>query len=985
MVKNVFAIALLVVVGFLSQSLKAQSLSNNPLITRDSARQQHWVDSIYESLTWNERIAQLFMVPAYSNGNAKHHKELQHLVKSNKVGGLIFMQGGGSKRQVQLNNQLQSMVNIPLLIGMDLEWGLNMRLDSTLRYPNQLTLGAISNDTLIYQMGADIAQQMKTMGVHLNFVPVADINSNAQNPVIGYRSFGENKFEVASKAIQYMKGLQDHGVLACAKHFLDHGDTQIDSHKALPMINHSVARLDSIELYPFNELRNAGLASVMSTHLNVLAIDSVLNTPTSLSKKAVTNLLKNKMAFDGLVITDALNMKGLDNVLPPGKLEVAAFQAGNDLLLFSKDVPSAIKKMRKAMRKRTIKREDLEASVRKILMAKYKVGLANYRPANSDNLRLKLFQTESSALQYKLYQSALTVVKNENELLPFHIIDTTSFASLSLNDLAPGFHQALSEYANFKAFNNLTKISTQRLINQLKNYEVVVIGVFGMNNSSQKKYGIKKENLKLIETISEYSKVIINIFGNPYSLAEFEKFDQILCAYENNAYTQSLIPQALFGAINVNGTLPVSTGNNLIDGKGITFTNIQRLGFSTPEMVGMDSQILNKIDLIAKEAIEGMATPGCQVLVARHGKVLFDKSYGYHTYDSLQAVTPESIYDIASITKVAASLQAITFMEERGLIDLNKKISYYLTDLKGSNKEDMTIRDILTHQAGLWPYLPFWKQTMNSKEYLPEYYNHKPESEFPYFVSEGLYSSKSIRESIWNWVIDSKVRDKEEDIPYSYKYSDMGYYMMHRLAEQVLNQPIEDFLAQNIYEPLGLTTLGYNPLNRFSKNRIAPTENDSTFRMSQVWGTVHDQGSALFGGVAGHAGLFSNSRDLAILFQMHLQGGAYGGQEYFKQHTLDKFTLQQFDNYNRRGVGWDKPLAGAWYGPTSEYASNSTFGHTGFTGTAVWVDPSFDLVFVFLSNRIYPDANNRKLIQYNIRTRIQDLIYQSIWEYSKYH
>lgn len=984
MVKNVFAVGLFVLVGIHSQSLKAQSLSINPLSTADRIQQQHWVDSIYEVLSWNERIAQLFMAPAYSDANTKHQKKLLHLVKSNKIGGLIFMQGGPI-RQSQLNNRLQAVADVPLLIGMDLEWGLNMRLDSTLLYPNQLTLGAISKDTLIYQMGADIAQQMKTIGVHLNFAPVADINSNAQNPVIGYRSFGENKLKVASKTIEYMKGLQDHGVLACAKHFPGHGDTQFDSHKALPMINLSIARLDSIELYPFNKLINAGVASIMSAHLNVPAIDSALNTPTSLSKKAVTNLLKNKMAFDGLVITDALNMKSLDNVLPPGKLEVAAFQAGNDLLLFSKNVPLAIKEIRKAMRKRAIKKEDLEASVRKILMSKYKVGLSQYQQVNPDNLCLKLHQAESKVLQHRLYQDAITAVKNENELLPFHILDTTAFASLSLNELAPTFHQTLGEYANFEAFNNLTKIPTELLIDQLKNYEVVVIGVFGMNNSPEKSYGVKKEDIKLIEAIGKHSKVVINVFGNPYSLSEFEEFDHVLCAYENNAYTQSLIPQGLFGAIDIKGTLPVSVSDKLVEGTGIALNSIQRLGSSSPEMVGMDSQILNNIDLIVQEAIEGMATPGCQVLVARHGKVIFDKSYGYHTYDSIRAVAPESIYDIASITKVAASLQVVTFMEEQGLIDLNKKISFYLTDLKGSNKEDMTIRDILTHQAGLWPYLPFWKQTMSSEEHLPEYYNHKSENEFPYLVSEGLYTSKSIRESVWKWVIESKVRDKEEDIPYGYKYSDMGYYMMHRLAEQVLNQPIEDFLTQNIYEPLGLTTLGYNPLNRFSKNRITPTENDSTFRMSQVWGTVHDQGSALFGGVAGHAGLFSNSRDLATLMQMHLQGGIYGGQKYFKQSTLDKFTPQQFDNYNRRGVGWDKPLAGAWYGPTSEYASNSAFGHTGFTGTAVWVDPSFNLVFVFLSNRIYPDANNRKLIQHNIRTRIQDLVYQSIWEYSKYH
>ena len=641
--------------------------------------------------------------------------------------------------------------------------------------------------------------------------------------------------------------------------------------------------------------------------------------------------------------------------------------------------------MRKAIRKRQIKKKDIELSVKKVLMAKYKVGLSNYHPVNTDNLHLKLHQAKSKVLQHKLYQNAITVVKNKNQLLPFQIIDTTSFASLSLNDSAPIFHQTLGSYTKFSAFNNLEHKDSKILIDQLKDYELVVIGVFGMNNSPQKNYGLRKEDLQLIETLNQHTQVVVVVFGNPYSLSEFEYLNQVICAYENNNFTQSLVSQALFGAINVNGNLPISTGNYFTKGTGISLNNIQRIGFASPEAVQMDHETLNRIDLIAQEAIESMATPGCQILVAKNGKIVFDKSYGYHTYDSIRSVTSKSIYDLASITKVAASIQVITFMEEQGLIDLDKKISFYLTDLKGSNKENMTIRDILSHQSGLWPYLPFWQETMNDEKHLPQYYNHKIEEEFPYFVSQGLYTSKSIRESVWKWVIDSRVRDKEEDIPYGYKYSDMGYYMMHRLAEKVLNQPIEDFLSQNIYEPLGLVTLGYNPLSRFSKNRIVPTELDYTFRRSQVWGTVHDQGAALFGGVAGHAGLFSNSKDLAILMQMHLQGGVYGGQRYYNERTLNKFTYQQYDHYNRRGAGWDKPLSGAWYGPTSEYASNATYGHTGFTGTAVWVDPTFDLIFVFLSNRIYTDANNKKLIQNNIRTRMQDLVYQSIWEYSKYH
>ena len=977
MIKNIFAIKLLILTGFFTQPSKAQTTSTDPLASLDTLQQQQWVDSVYNSLSWNARIGQLFMVPAYPNGTAKDNKKLRQLVKKYKVGGLIFMQGH-QKRQAHLTNQLQSIAKVPLLVGTDLESGFNMQLDSTLNYPMHLTLGAISNDSLIYQMGADIAQQMKTMGVHLNFAPVVNINHKTKNPSgINYRSFGEDKTTVAQKATQYMKGLQDHGVLACAKYFSDPGVP----HTTLPVASDSLQQIDAIDFYAFDKLIDNGVASIINIDLPMPTIDTTNNTPGSPSNKTLQNFLENKANFRGLLVMNALNKKDITEIFPFGKSKFIAFQSKNELLLLSENVPGTIKKMRKVIGRDKVKRRNLMSSVKKILMAKYKVGLANYQPINTDNLSRKLHRPESEVLQQKLYQGAITVVNNKEQVLPFQSIDTTSFASLSLSEHAPVFHQALSRYAKFSAFHNGGNKNSQQLMDQLKKFEVVVIGIFGMNNFSAKNYGINEQDITFIETLSQYTKVIVTVFGNPYSLSNFSKLDQVICAYENNKYTQSLIPQALFGAIDVTGVMPISTGDHF--SKPISLRNIQRLGFSTPEMVDMGSQKLNQIDLIAKEAIESMATPGCQILVARRGKVVFNKSYGYHTYDSLVSVTSESIYDIASITKVTASLQAIIFLEERGLIDLDKKISFYLTDLKGSNKEHMTIRDILSHQAGLWPYLPFWKQTMNNQEYLPEYYHYKRENEFPYFVSEGLYSSKNIRENVWKWVIESKVRDKKKDIPYGYKYSDMGYYMMHRLVESILNQPIEDFLSQNIYAPLGLTTLGYNPLDQFSKNHITPTENDFTFRMSQVWGTVHDQGAALFGGVAGHAGLFSNARDLATLMQMHLQGGLYGGQRYFRQTTLDKFNTQQYHNYNRRGAGWDKPLIGAWYGPTSEYASSKTYGHTGFTGTAVWVDPTFNLIFVFLSNRIYPDASNRKLINNNIRTRIQDLIYQSIWEYNK--
>ena len=381
-----------------------------------------------------------------------------------------------------------------------------------------------------------------------------------------------------------------------------------------------------------------------------------------------------------------------------------------------------------------------------------------------------------------------------------------------------------------------------------------------------------------------------------------------------------------------------------------------------------------------RESIDIHATPGCQVLIAKDGKVVFEHSEGWFTYEKKNPVTDETIYDLASITKVTATLQTIMFIQEKGLIDVNKKISFYLPELKTSNKKDFIIKDILTHQAGLWPFLPFWSQTVTDSSLRKEYYSTIQNEDYPFPVADDLYASKSMKDSLWNWIIHAKVREKPTRTVFDYRYSDMGFYILQHLAEKILNQPMEEFLEQNIYEPIGAYTLGYLPRKKFPASQIAPTEDDKLFRKKLLTGYVHDQGAAMHGGIAGHAGLFSTANDLAKLGQMWLQKGAYGGHYYFKPETLALFTSKQYEN-SRRGLGWDKPVPSDPVGPTSIYASSKTFGHTGFTGTCIWVDPEFNLVYVFLSNRVYPDMNNNKILNANIRPRIQDVIYQSIFNH----
>ncbi|UII21419.1 glycoside hydrolase family 3 N-terminal domain-containing protein [Fulvivirga ligni] len=943
-------------------------------------KQEQWVDSVYNKLTNDQRIGQLFMVSAYSNGNDEHLQQIEELVKKRQIGGLIFMQGYPVK-QIKITNRLQCLSKTPLLIGMDMEWGAGMRLDSTLSFPHQMALGAMQNDSLIYEMGKEIAREMKLLGVHLNFAPVVDINNNPLNPVIGIRSFGSDKNLVSNKGIAYLKGLQENGVLACAKHFPGHGDTQKDSHLTLPTINISKERLDTLELYPFKKMMNAGIASIMTGHIEVPALDSKKHTPVSLSEKAINGFLRKEFKYEGLIVTDALNMKAVSGKFKEkGEVEMTALKAGNDMLLFPEDIPAATEKIKTALRKKQIPNEQFEASVKRILRAKYKAGLSQkWKSLSTDNIYRRLNRPQAKSLQETLFAKSITTLISQDSLLPIINLDNRDFASLTIGGTGE-FNSYLDKYAPFAHY-DFESSSPKILSKELKAYNTVIVAVADIS-PSKANFGIPKPAIELINALEDETDIVLCVLGTPYAISLFRKPSGLLCTYENNALTQKLAAEAIFGSIGTSAQLPVSM-KGYPAGSGVNTADLKRLGFSVPETVGMDADVLKKIDVIIREAIIDHATPGCQVLVAKNGKVVYQKSFGYYTYDSLKPVSNETIYDIASVTKVMASMQTFMFLEERGMVDLDKKASVYLPELKGSNKENMIWRDILTHQAGLWPYVPFWKQSIEDSTVVKNYYHSEPSPEYSFKVSDNIYASQVMQDSIWSWVINAKIRDKEPHVPFDYKYSDMGYYLLKQMAEKILNQPMNEFLQQNFYDPMGLSTMGYLPLCKYPLSRIAPTEQDTYFRNTLVYGLVHDQGAAMSGGVAGHAGLFSNSLDLAKMLQMHLQDGFYGGTRYYQPGTLEKFTSQQYKT-NRRGIGWDKPAKGVWWGPTSRYASGKTFGHTGFTGTAIWADPEFDLIYIFLSNRVYPEAENSKLIKNNIRTRVQDVIYESMWEYNQY-
>ena len=948
-----------------------------------SQGEKEWVDSVFQSLTLDQRLGQLFMVAAYSNKDENHVRKIEQLVSQHYIGGVMFMQGG-PYRQAVLTNRFQSRATLPLLVAMDVEWGLNMRLDSSMHFAKQMTLGAIEDDKHIYTMGREIALKLRRLGVHVSFSPVIDVNSNPNNPVIGNRSFGESTEEVTRRGIAYIKGLQDHGVIAVAKHFPGHGDTDTDSHHTLPSLQHDLKRLSEVELYPFKKSFEAGVMGVMVAHLYMPKLDSTVNRATTLSYNLVTTLLKEKMKYRGLVFTDALNMQGVTRFYKPGEVDLLALLAGNDVLLFSEDVPTAIAKIKEAVQEGKITTEEIDNRVMKILRAKYWAGLNAYKPVDLHNLRHDIDRPVSLVVQQQLYENAVTIVANKGNYLPFKVLDTTRFAAVSIGfNPENAFQRTLSNYAPFAHFQipvrNAPDTVYSKLIGQLRDFDAVVVSLHGLNNTPRKEYGITAGTRRFIQQLQQNprQKVVVVVMGNAYSLKYFEDSDWLVCAYEDNPAAQMVVPQVLFGALPARGKLPVTASAKLKIGTGAPTPALNRLRYGTPELVGMDSEILAQIDNIALEAITYAATPGCQVLVAKNGVVVFNKSYGYHTYDKVNPVTNKTLYDVASLTKVTSTLQAVMFLKDRGKLDLDEKLVTYLPEVKGTNKQNLIIRDILVHQAGLLSSIPHYRKTFDAKGLKLAYYADTRTELFPSEVVPGMYSIKSMEDSVWAWTIKSPLLPKKKGASrYGYTYSDVGFYILKRVSEKLLNQPLADFMDQNFYAPLGLSTLTFNPLAKFPRDRITPTENDTWYRKAMVWGNVHDQGAAVLGGIAGHAGLFSNANDLAILMQMNLKNGNYGGQRYFQNNVVAEFSRVQYKG-NRRGLGWDKGEPEG-NGPISNMASPMTFGHTGFTGTAAWVDPENKLIYIFLSNRVYPDPGNTKLMQYNIRARIHDVIYQAV-------
>ena len=971
--KSIFSLSAIFFLSIFS-ILNAQ---NSPLQTKDAIKQQKWVDSIYNNMSLEQKVGQLFMVRAFSNNTKEHENSVSELINKYQIGGLIFS-SGGPIRQAKLNNQYQAISKVPLLIGMDAEWGLSMRLDSTYAFPWNMTLGAIKDDKLIEETGRYIGEHCKRIGVHFNFAPDVDINTNPKNPIIGNRSFGEDRDNVTAKGLAFMKGMQEAGVLANAKHFPGHGDTDSDSHKTLPTITFNEKRIDSIELYPYKKLIKEGLASVMVAHLNVPSLEPRQGFPSSLSKHIVTDILKDRLQFNGLIFTDALEMKGVSNYSKPGDIDLAAFLAGNDVLLISEDVPKAIEKIVEAYNTNEISEERLAHSVKKILMAKYKVGLNKYSPIGVSNLVEDLNRLKDDLLNEKLYENAITVVRNQKDLLPLRRLEARKIAYVKMGD--DDGSAFLDELKKYTRVHEIKAEQLDELIIQLQNYNTVIVGFHKSNANPWKDYKFTDQELVWLYEIARTNTVILDVFARPYALIDLksvENIESIVMSYQNSEVAQRKSAQLIFGSIQAKGSLPVSTGDNFKVNDGISYNAIQSLSYGLPESVGMSSEKLKKLDSMALLAIKIKATPGLQLLVARKGKVIYNKTFGKHTYDENEPVKFEDIYDVASLTKILATLPLLMELEEKGVITLDTKLSKILPEYQASNKKNITIKEMLSHYARLRPWEPFYTKTLDSATKKPsaDYYRRKPSPKYSIKVADEVFLRYDYPDTIQKIIKDSDLLSTLR-----YRYSDFPYYILKKYIEGYYDKTLDELVQDHFYQSLGANYTTYNPSSKFSDENIVPTEIDDYFRYQKIQGYVHDMGAAMQNGVGGHAGVFSNANDVAKIMQMYLQKGYYGGQRYFKPETIDKFNTCYFcTKNNRRGIGFDKPQLGE-DGPTCGCVSMTSFGHSGFTGTYAWADPDEDIVYIFLSNRTYPNANNNVLLKEGIRTEIQRLIYEAIIE-----
>jgi beta-N-acetylhexosaminidase len=945
-----------------SKSNSKQNKSKNS--TQDSA--DTWAKEKLASMSLEEKIGQFFMVSAYSNQGEQHLKEVENQVSRNKVGGIIFFQGE-RENLVSSINRFQLKSTVPLLIGLDAEWGIQMRIFGEERFPYAYTIGAADDIQLTERIGAMMAQECRELGIHMNFSPVADVNSNPENPVIGFRSFGENSQKVSDHVVAMVKGMEKNSILTSIKHFPGHGDTDKDSHLELPIVSSSLKSIKTIDFKPFEAGIKAGSGSVMIGHLNVPALDKS-GLPSSLSSRIIKGYLQDSLDFKGLVISDALNMKGVSDKYGKTEVVVKAFEAGCDILLFPESIDEAIKAIAAKVNEGKISKLEIDQRCLKVLKAKHKYII-------QPKTQTKHTEGEIDWAKKQVYEKALNVLKNDGGLLPLKQMNQR-IARVSIGPNSYAFKEGIERFSKIDHFHFYTaEEAIVRMGDQLKNYDIIITALHSNTVRPKNDFGMPTGWRAWIEKLPNFNKNVLFVFGNPLVLnekAEFSKFNSIVIGYENHPLLLERASQLLFGAVEVNGKTNFTISKEFPIESGIKLAWGGRLKFSQPEEFGMSDSDFKEVDRLALNGIEKGAFPGCQIVVALEGKIIYQKPFGTQRYEDSIKVKNTDVYDIASVTKIAGSTFGVMKLQTQGKFSSDKKLKDYIQEVTGSgNFGNILIRDMMTHQAGLTPWIPFYKKSMNDGVWKSNVYSTEKKKGFETQVADNLWIKDTYVDTLYKQILSSTLGDKK------YEYSDLGYYFIKKIVEKQSGLAFDRYLMENLYEPMGLKYMRYQPRKHFPLSQIVPTEYDKSFRKQQVHGYVHDPGAAMLGGIGGHAGLFSNATDLASVMQVFLNKGYYGGVSYIDPSVVSEFTKCQYCPSNRRGIGFDRPKNSGG-GTCHEIASQSSFGHSGFTGTLAWADPEHKINFVFLSNRVYQNQDNWKIRDMNIRTDIQKAIYDAI-------
>ncbi|WP_295727756.1 glycoside hydrolase family 3 N-terminal domain-containing protein [uncultured Muribaculum sp.] len=961
----------------------ASAVTPGMLGGHDAAREA-WIDSVMQTLDLRHRVGQLFIPMLDPRSTPAAKSAVKGYIDRYGIGG-ILISGGTTAQHAALIDYAQSISPIPLLVTLDGEWGPAMRLKDAERFPYNMTLGGIDDDTLLSDYGREVARQCRLLGVHVVFAPVLDVNSRPDNPVIGRRSFGEDAQRVSALGRAYSRGLEEGGVLSVAKHFPGHGDTGTDSHKALPTVDHSAETLRKVDLLPFADYVKDGFGGVMVGHLNVPALDNS-GRASSMSRRITEGVLRNDLGFEGLVFTDGLAMKG---ATPPegGDNCVGALIAGADMLVEPASIRTSMTAILEAVKSGRLPESTIDERCRSVLRWKYALGLSRRPTPSPADLRTRMNGAESENVRRRLTAASVICLDNADGILPIGRLDTASIAVVNIGAPARNtFSGYCARYAKIDVYSASGGTPlTSAVKKDILSHDIVIAAVYDDDAAARAALSSLKDAGKLVDVF----------FIGHYKVARFAPIASrtvVLCG-ENTALTQEYAAQALFGGIRVNATLPVTIKGVAPAGTGVGLLKT-RLGYTNPEAHGFTTAMSREVDSLIRLGVRTGAFPGAVVLVAKDGDVVLERAYGYTDSQRTHRVSADStLYDLASVSKIAGTLPGVMKAVDDGLLDITSPAARYIPGLRTEGRDKITLRQMLMHESGFPAGISNAAAVTDSDSYTGKLVSMRPTRDntiklarrayanrnarlrtditshtrtdrTPWQIAPSLWVGPSTRDTLMNRIYNATLRDP------GYRYSDLNFAMLMDAEERATGMPHEKWVAGKIFAPLGAWHTGYRPLEHFKPSEIAATEHDRWLRKATLRGYVHDELAAYSGGVQGNAGLFSTAGDLAKLGQMWLDGGRYGGQRIISEPVVREFMTARSD-ISRRGLGFDAPdMANPEASPTAPEAHPSTVGHLGFTGTCMWIDPSRDLIFIFLTNRINPSRDNRAWTDLDIRPKL---------------